>query len=281
VLIGDFTTIDDPKAAKALKRIKTMRPRALDPKGEQETSQSFAAIRRLHNRVWNRNDAEKKGPMRMAFVIPNPQLPKSYFRPKGVDKFVEQLNEDRPYSLLTCDKAYTVRVATFSGGKLTKSQQTKKFLKGNMASDRLDQAAKSADRLANKLRDVGVEAYVFHDRDQSVVTVGSFNSLGAQRMADGTIRYNPSVQAVINDFSPLRPGAAPVQHAGFVQGRGRAQWRNQVYDAEIAEDGYTGLSRNMRYRTFDGTPFDLQPTVIDVPRRSIARDYAGLPNLFR
>ena len=280
VLIGDFVTIDDPKAEKTLERIKTMHPQVLDPNGEKETSQSFAAIRQLHNKVWGSDNAGKpRGPMRMAFVIPNPKLPKDYFKPKGVDKFVEKLNSDRPHSLLKCDKAYTVRVATFDGGTSTRLHNSKQAKGPALPTSRLDKAAGSADQLAGKLRQAGVEAYVFHDRKQSIVTVGSFDSHGAQRMKDGTMRFNPAVQTVINNFSALRPGHSPVQQAGFTQAGGNALWKDRVYDAEVA-DTIPGM-RGTRYRTFDGTPLDIQPTVIDIPKRSIASDYAVLPKLFR
>lgn len=281
VLIGDYVTVDDPKAKKTLERVKTLRPKVLDPNanGEPASSQSFAAIRQLHNRVWGGETKTKRGPMKMAFVIPNPKLPKDYFKPKGVDKFVEKLNADRPYSLLKCPKPYTVRIATFDGGTLTKSEKTDNFLRGNSATGRLDRAAESADRLAAKLRENGVEAYVFHDRSQSVVTVGSFDSHGAQRTSDGSMRFNPAVQSVIDNFAAIRPGSSPVRQAGFTAGVNNPQWKDRVYDAEVvSRDPHLGMTR---YRTFDGTPLDIQPTVIDVPRRSLASDYAGLPKLFR
>lgn len=280
VLIGDFVTVDDPKAKKTLERVKMMRPKILDPNGGPETSQSFAAIRQLHNRVWGGGDEKsQRGPMRMAFVIPNPKLPKSYFKPKGVDKFVEDLNADRPYSLLKCPKAYTVRVATYTGGTYTQVKKKDKAAEAATATNRLEKAALSADRLAAKLREQNVEAYVFHDRTQSIVTVGGFDSHGAQRMSDGSMRFNPSVQRVIENFSAIRPGSSGVQPAGFTQERTKKQWKNTVYDAEVASS-LPGLG-GTRYRTFDGTPFDIQPTVIDVPKRSISSDYAGLPKLFR
>jgi len=280
VMVGDFVSIDDSKAKKTLDRIKAMRPKTLDPKGQGEGSQSFAAIRRLHEKVWGGGEDKTRGPMRMAFVIPNPLLPKEYFKPKGVDKFVEKLNADRPFSLLKCPKAYTVRIATYTGGTTTKIKKNDPSADGAMATSRLDMAAKSADRLTEKLRAKGVEAYVFHDRSQSIVTVGSFDSHGAQRMSDGSVRFNPAIQTVISNFSAIRPGGSAVQQASHTSSGRNAQWRNQLYDAEVASN-VPGLG-STRYRTFDGTPLDIQPTVIDVPKRSIASDYAaGLPRLFR
>lgn len=281
VLIGDFVTVDDPKAKNTLERIKTMRPQTLDPNGKKESQDSFTAIRQFHNKVWRKDGTQKqRGPMRMAFVIPNPKLSKNYFKPKGIDKFVEDLNKGRPYSLLKCGKAYTVRVATYTGGTLTQLKKNDKTMGDATATSRLDKAGKSADRLAAKLRERGVEAYVFHDRTQSIVTVGGFDSHGAQRVKDGTLRFDPAVQQVIDYFAPIRPGSSPVQHASFAQGQKDKKWKDGFYDAEVTS-GIPGLNGMARYRTFDGTPFDIQPTVIDVPKRSIASDYAGLPKLFR
>ncbi|REK26960.1 MAG: hypothetical protein DWQ42_07830 [Planctomycetota bacterium] len=279
VVIGDFVSLDDTATQKTLERVKTMRPRVFDPDGEQEPTDALTALRDFHNRLWGQKQKRERGPMWMAFAIPNPRLPKSYFRPQGVDKFVAQLNEDREFSLLECPKAYTVRVATFTGHRATQSTERGDTAPEPEVTDRLEKAAFLADHLAAGLRKHGVEAYVFHDRTQSIVTVGSFDAHGAQRMKDGTIRYNPDVEAVIHNFAAIRPGGAnhPLVAAG--RGQGRVEWRNRIYDAELTSN-IPGLE-NFRYRTFDGTPFDIEPTVIDVPRRSIARDYASLPKLFR
>ena len=59
-------------------------------------------------------DALKRGPMANAFVANNPLLPNEYFVPKGIDKFVVDMNKDVPHSLLACRGKYTVKVATFT-----------------------------------------------------------------------------------------------------------------------------------------------------------------------
>ena len=50
-----------------------------------------------------------------AFMTTNPLLPREYFVPKGIDKFVVDMNKGVKHSLLDCKGKYTVKVATFTG----------------------------------------------------------------------------------------------------------------------------------------------------------------------
>ena len=50
----------------------------------------------------------------------------------------------------------------------------------------LEEAGEAAHKLVEVLRNQGYEAYEFHDRGSSIVTVGSFDSVGTPR-ADGKI----------------------------------------------------------------------------------------------
>jgi len=52
----------------------------------------------------------------------------------------------------------------------------------------LEAAAEKAHRLAKALRMKGYDAYEFHDRYASIVTVGSFNSAGTPRGRRGGSR---------------------------------------------------------------------------------------------
>ena len=56
-----------------------------------------------------------------------------------------------------------------------------------------------AHRLTEALRIKGYDAYEFHDRYCSIVTVGSFSSTGTPRR-DGMIEINPEILAVIETF---------------------------------------------------------------------------------
>ncbi|MFI4874624.1 MAG: hypothetical protein ACIALR_04775, partial [Blastopirellula sp. JB062] len=104
---------------------------------------------------------------------------------------------------------------------------------------RLAIAAEKAERLTAKLRKQGVPAYVFHDRSESMVTVGSFDSVGTE-LGNGKLEINPQINRIINDFRATpEPGTV-----GFVP------------------------------KTIDGVPFDVQPVPVTVPRRSVGGEYA-------
>ena len=188
--------------------------------------------------------------MGTAFLTRNPLLPEEFFldTPK-VDELVEKLNKNVEHSLLDCPGKYTVRVATFTGKEVTD------FGNGARASqlpaqltDTLDRAAYKANKLTTALREDKVEAYEFHDRYGSYVTIGSFDSLGSQ-LPDGQFQYNPDMQLVMNQYCGYRNINA----------------RDPITNAVIPT-----TSVNSK----DKIPFDIQGKPIAVPRPS-AKSYAG------
>ena len=114
VLIGHFSTVNDPALDRTLDRIKHVHPDCLDITKNESTTQRFIGLRELQRRFYP--DARRElGPMRGAFVTRNPMLPQEFFVPQGLDPLVEQMNRDAPHSLLENPGQYTVRVATFRG----------------------------------------------------------------------------------------------------------------------------------------------------------------------
>ena len=105
---------------------------------------------------------------------------------------------------------------------------------GKKLPSRLEEAAVKAHDLTLALRQKGYEAYEFHDRFASMVTVGSFDSPGTRR-PDGKIEINPKAHQIIKTFGP---------------------------------DPLTGQPREIL-----GIPFDVQPVIVVVPKRSFAADY--------
>ncbi len=92
------------------------------------------------------------------------------------------------------------------------------------------------------LRIKGYEAYEFHDRFASIVTVGSFNSVGTPRR-DGKIEINPMIHQLMQVFAAQpRPNG----------------------------DGETELRRC----AVVGILCDIQPIPVEVPKRSISRELA-------
>tara|TARA_A100001391_G_scaffold178555_1_gene143049 strand:- start:883 stop:1425 length:543 start_codon:yes stop_codon:yes gene_type:complete len=124
-------------------------------------------------------------------------LPEDYFRAPEVDSFVRSLNDDKPNSLLNCKGKYTVVVRTFTGfNTIVDGKKEKNY---EPSAKRMLQCGVDANRMVALLRAEGVEAYEFHDRTQSIVTIGSFESLGKE-LPGGGFEYAPEIQRVMKEY---------------------------------------------------------------------------------
>ncbi len=211
VLVGDFSSVEDASSKDALQKIKYLKPRSLEIGSHIETSQSLGALREFHRRVNGKN--REKGPMRSAFLMPNPMLPADYFQAHTVDKLVLNLNKGIRHSLLDCPGRYSVRVATFRGDLVTdareinakqKDYQDKLRFKKPITDSKLAEAGNKAHVLCKELRKMGVEAYEFHDRYESYVCVGSFD-WATRKLQNGKDELNPEVAKIIKEFKAQTP----------------------------------------------------------------------------
>lgn len=243
VMIGDFPSIDDPQLQQTLKQVKYLRPTCLQLEGKDQSSQRFAGLRAVQRHFNGDEEKKKKGPLGSAFVARNPMLPQEYFTPTGFDGFVEKMNKDVKHSLLKCNQPYSVRVATFRGNVVIDQKEVAKIQANGGMKSQLMQAAEKAHRLVGLLRERGVEAYEFHDRYESIVTVGSFPQVGTPRQ-DGKIEIDPQVLKVIKNYGPS--------------------------EKKLPNGAQTGMVP----KSLAGITFDVQPVPVEVPRRSIAADYA-------
>ncbi|NIL99236.1 MAG: hypothetical protein GTO53_14365 [Planctomycetales bacterium] len=254
VLVGDYPSVDDPQAQRDLQKIKMAEPKTLALEDGGETSQTFSKLRQLQRRFWPADSEKRKqGPMRLALVTTNPLLPDEYFRPSGMDGFVEKLNRQMDYSLLECPGRFTVKVATFHG--LVAVSNEGKQAAASRRRSRLEEAAEKANRLTIALRAKGYEAYQFHDRKSSIVTVGSFDRPGNPRPGGG-MEHEPQVVDLIRRFGAKQksaPAAGPQQP--FQQ---------------------TNLEpQSLKVGPRERIPFDVVPALIEVPRRALSADYAN------
>ncbi len=249
VMVGDYPTVDDPEGQKVLKKLKYAQPQSLQVKAGEESTQALAMLRAFQKQVKQAtlpagSDELKRGPMGGAFIVTNPLMPNEYFVPKGIDRFVEKMNAQVPHSLLDCPGKFTVQVATFTGHAIIVDNKVQQAIdRGEEPKSFLEEAAKNAHLLTEALRKRGYEAYEFHDRSSSIVTIGSFDSVGTRR-ADGKIEINPAVHKVMLTFgakTKIEPGKPP-----------------QVSKA----------------KKLGPIPFDVQPMPVEVPRRAISVDYA-------
>ncbi|MFM8734111.1 MAG: hypothetical protein ACKOC8_02810 [Pirellulales bacterium] len=260
VLVGDFASCDDPRGQKILQKVKGLRPKSLESVGNDRLENEFLQANREHVRP----PADGTQPLRAAILIPNPLLPADYFSRQQVDEFVTEMNADVAHSLLDCPGRYTVRVATFTGAGtfntsagsveadsagngLVDVSRFLEALKGNGWKDpqvrgvqqesRLVEAADRAHRLTESLRKHGWPAWEFHDRDSSIVCVGSIDQLVVPGPG-GRQSPHPEIARIVGALGPDPAALA----------------RGQILP-----------------RSFDGIMLDVQPKPIDVPRPPAGR----------
>lgn len=243
VLIGNYESTADSQLEKTLNKVKYLRPQTLDITRNQHSTQRFAGWRALQRRMNGDPMKRDKGPMGNAFATRNPLLPDEYFTPNGLDDFVIDMNKNVEFSVLKNPAAFTVRVATFKGNETTNAREIEAIERDGKITNKLELAADRAHRLTMALREQGVEAYEFHNRYESIVTIGSFDSEG-EELPSGEVRINPAIHKIMKDY-----GAKQQQLPGQ-QGVG------------------------LQPRRLNGVNFDVQPLPMRVPRRSIAMDYA-------
>jgi hypothetical protein len=251
VLVGNYPSADSPEAQRVLRKIRELRPDCLDTqkrakqgKKEYRTLAHLRAMQDEVNRTILKNN-RPQGPMRHAMLVTNPLRPDE--EKGGVDALVEKMNAPVKYSLLKCPAPYTCKIATFGGSVLIDQKLIDEVQNhGKKLESRLEEAAAKAHELTVALRAKGYEAYEYHDRYASIVTVGSFVSVGTPR-PDGKIEIEPSLHKIMQTFSApkdVRPGKA-----------------TKVGQPYVVQ---TKLGK---------IPCDINAMPVKVPRRSISRDY--------
>lgn len=229
VLVGHFSSAEDPQIEKTLENIKRLFPKSLHVSENSRSFQRMSGYREWVRSVSN-EEAKKLGPMRGAFVVPNPLLPDDFFERQVVDPIVIKMNKGNKYSLLDNPKNFTVKVATFNGDTTydqaeidTKTREFNALLRSGkgLTESKLMEAEANANFLADLLRREGFEAYSYHDRDSSIVCVGSFD--WAVKNADTkNPTVNPATQAVVDKFKAKVvdniPGVAPFYQPRTVKG---------------------------------------------------------------
>lgn len=155
VIAGNYEAFDSDPAQKTLAWIKKFRPKCLED-----------------GVVFSRQE-----PLGGAFLTINPVLTPDEVAARRHDPLLRKLNSGVRNSLSENTGKLTLVVATFAGKSVTlagnKDLDTLDFLKDND----LDAAGQNANDLAVAIRQhLNIEAYVWHDQFQSIVTVGAFAS---------------------------------------------------------------------------------------------------------
>lgn len=186
VVAGNFARADDPEALKILQFLK----KGFEP--------SFLKDERYGGIV--ARTPGRPTALSRAHMTTNPLMSASDIKNKSVDPLLKRLNSDMTHSLLKNKGRYTLRVATYKGSAITQvgnqvPEKAKSFFNKVMG-DSLDASGQKAWELAEALRsarsagyDRNFEAYVLHERFQSIVTVGSFDSPNDPRIAELANRF--------------------------------------------------------------------------------------------
>jgi hypothetical protein len=261
VMVGHFVSLENPEVDKALDTIKHAHPETLGAKYGAKSSQRFGGLRTIYRTVTLNAEIKEKGPMGAAFVTKNPLLPDEYFNASGLDPFLVEINKDLPHSLLNCQGKYTVRVAVFRGVDTMKVDEFEKLTSKERPMSKIDEAALKASKLCAALRARGVEAYEFHDRTESIVTIGSFQQYGTPRN-DGKTEINPAMYQIMEQYGPQETAVA---------------WDPNSKGLQLRTEKVSGMPRGMS----NMIPFDAQPWPVEVPKQSIAAAYNQSNELYR
>ena len=250
VLVGDFAELNDPRADDMLQRIRRASPQTLINANAENAVQKSRAM------LWARTDQanndpasvnnrrltqyKDKGTMGAAMITKNPLLPFDFLHSKTMDDFVVKMNKQVEHSILENKGRFTTRVASFTGYSATTLIKQKNQDQTASATDVLDHAALQADRLTKALRKKGVEAYQYHDKFGSYVTIGSFEELGKQD-GNGGFQYNPEMEAILEHWCGYRD--------------------------VTAKDRITGaVSHTQSVNSLDKIPFDIEGKHMAVPK---------------
>lgn len=239
VMVGEFDSVDHPSIDKTLEKIKKIEPETFRTVTADTEVGAMSTIRRMHsqlNDLLKADNREARGPMFNAFVTRNPLLPESFTKSPEVDSFVRKLNQGVEHSLLENEGKFTVVVRTFEGLSTTViGGRTKNEI--IPSKDRLDASMDLANQMVAALRKKGVEAYEFHDRTKSLVTIGSFDSLGYD--GPNGFQYSPEIQNIMKEFSGT-------QRVGLDPNKNMVSYTNNI----------------------NKIPFDVSPYPIAVPKVS-------------
>jgi hypothetical protein len=211
VLAGNYATSNDKIAQQTLHYIKErFEPEFLNDVEAVGLASPGQSIKRSKSGGVFRTTKDRPRPLSGAFMTTNPLLSDEELSVRRRDPFIIKLNTGSEYSLLSNRGRYSVVVATFQGrataqmGKESTNDST--FSLNNSP---LSDAAERAWELCSALRharslgyDHEFEAFVYHDRYSSIVTVGSFDSKDDPRIAQIQNFFGAKVAQVSLDGTP-------------------------------------------------------------------------------
>ncbi len=165
VVAGNYPSFEDKLAQQSLEWVKKYDPKC------------------LKEGVEFRPTPGRPLPLSAAFLTINPLLSAEEVASRSVDPLLKRLNSGLEHSLFENEGEYTLVVAYFAGKSFSQVREKRDVMEFLTDND-LDIAGQQANELVMALRQEldprgrfnDIEAWVWHDRTHSVVTVGSFKS---------------------------------------------------------------------------------------------------------
>jgi hypothetical protein len=220
-MTAPFVTKDDVNLPELLRTLDEAAVMVGDLKTTKDAFDLMHQIKKLHPVCIDGAPSpypwRKKQGLSRAMTTTNPFVPAEDLFPRPPDVMVAQMNGG-PHSIQTCPGRYTLQVANFTGRTSLDPQKDPRF-QGLLSTRNspLATAHDDAERLAEALskdREVqrtGYQAYVYHDRYSSRVTIGSFNNPNdpaAQKLHDRMIELSVDLAARKVSDSMIVPAGA-------------------------------------------------------------------------
>ncbi len=196
VLAGNYPSAEDKTAVETLAWMKKFRPKFLSAGQADETGMVGLANGGTYH-VSKNAEGKTKGPLSGAFLTINPSLSIDEVRSQQVDRDLISLNAGEDNTLLENTGKYTLVIASFYGNSVTQipGSRMPSATENFRLTDSLKIAAQQAYELAYHMRTVlKYDAYVWHDRYKSVVTVGTFESPDDPRIATAMAIYGAKLR---------------------------------------------------------------------------------------
>ncbi len=281
VLVGDFDSIDSKQVKDKLDQVKRIKPKSqitkvADIKDVVKDDPKVGTYRRWVKQFdLTADKGIPDGPMASAFVTRNPLLPTDFFSAPEVDRFVRKMNQSGEFSehsLLDCPGKFTVRVATFKGEDQFLSWERMSGDKRSQEdqNSQLEQAAQRALLTMRALRSAGYEAYQFHDRNYSFVTIGSFKDLGRED-ANKKFTYDPTIQEIVNRFG----ASSKLKNVAMNQPLTPKILFDLVDQRMIPAINQGTEKEKLAAFTKHSIAFDVKPTPMAVPKFKASSIYSG------
>jgi hypothetical protein len=209
VLAGNYPVSNDKVAQETLHYIKEFEPQFLNDVEAAKPATLGGAIKRSKSGGIFRTTKDRPKPLSGAFMTTNPLLSEEDLALRRRDPFIVKINSGSEYSLLSNPGRYSIVVATFQGRSYPQLGRDAEEHKFSLDNSPLSDAAERAWELCSALRhakslgyDREFDAYVYHDRYSSIVTVGSFDSKDDPRIADLQNFFGAKVSQVQQDGTP-------------------------------------------------------------------------------